>query len=336
MSTFGLADYLKRNPNNREDGSCALWDVNNSHYTPGFWVSLAALARSKGVKYDQIRFIDQQHKEYSDAIRLQHALGENDSYPHDRRNEGRYYSGLVLLENYESTDRATKDVNSCIRHLCQGLEVDQFVLALCETVGDLHDNIWSHGMSTGFSMAQRWKKPQSCNDFLFEFALADCGLGFLREMRRVGLEVANDGEAIEWCIQRGNSSKLVNKKTDSWAQSLPADMIGNPIKGIGKIKDPDNHHQGLGLAKLISLVSDYRGELWLSSGDAIFVINFNGERSFLPQPSFSWPGVAIACRFDTSLVRPTLKVEELDDVTNMLIDYLGGDDENDTGMSSRD
>lgn len=324
MGAFGLVDYLKRDPRIRSDNHCALWDVNDSHYTPGFWVSFAALARAKGVKYDQIRFADQGHQEYSEAIGLQSALGEADSYRYDRRNEGLNYSSLVLLENAESTDRATKDVNGCIRNLCKNLGVDQFVKELCEVVGDLHDNVWSHGKSTGFSMAQRWKKPRSNNENLFEFGLADCGLGFLRELRRVGLNVASDGDAIEWCIQKGNSSKLVKVVEDSWAQSLPTDLIGNPILGIGKIKETDNHHQGLGLAKLISLVTSHRGEMWLSTGEAVFSIDPNGHRSLLP-PSFSWPGVSIACRFDTSLVRPTLKVEEVDDVTSMLIDLLGGE-----------
>jgi hypothetical protein len=151
--------------------------VGNGFYSPGFWVCLAAHARAKGIKYEDIRFCAESRRGYSEAIKLPFALNKVDIYEYQRYNEGRHYNGLVLLESEESTDSATHAVNSCIRNWCAGLEVGAFVRNLCEVVGDLHDNVWSHGKSTGFSMAPKWRKPRTENDYCFEFGLADCGIG---------------------------------------------------------------------------------------------------------------------------------------------------------------
>lgn len=322
MSTIGLADYLQRNSLAQKDGTCALWRVYDSFYTPGFWVALASLARSKAIKFDQIAFVNGSRKGYSEAIGLPSALGDADRYPFERHNKGKKYSPLVLLESAEATDQATNVVNSCIRTICEGLEVDKFAGDLCEVVGDLHDNVWSHGKSTGFSMAQCWKKPYCENEYMFEFALADCGLGFLRELRRVGLTMQDDASAINWCIEKGHSSKLVRQvKEDDWEQRLPPDVMGNPMPGIGYVKESDNHHQGLGLAKLMSLVEGYHGELWIATGNAIFTLTADGIRG-LQAPNFPWEGVSIACRFDTSAIRLSQKTEEADSATDMLIELL--------------
>lgn len=331
MAAIGLVDYLNRDAVAKADGSCDLWRLySSSHYAPGFFVSMAALARMNGKKYSDMNIEHPTHRGYTQAIGLPAALGESDAYPYERRNEGLNYSRLVLLESLEATDKATRDVNGCIRTLCHGLGVDRFVRDLCEVVGDLHDNVWSHGKSTGFSMAQRWKKPNSNNEFLFEFSLADCGIGFLRELRRVGLNIPDHQSAIEWCLLRGNSSKLVRvHDDDDWGQRLPPDMMGNPMPGLGRVKESDNHHQGLGLAKLVDLVTAYRGDLWLCSGTAILSIGSNGLRSY-SGPKFEWQGVTMACRFDTSVIRCHQNAEELDEITAGLIELLGAENGRDS------
>ncbi|MDO9316599.1 MAG: hypothetical protein Q7V56_00160 [Gammaproteobacteria bacterium] len=68
-------------------------------------------------------------------------------------------------------------------------------------VGELHDNVWSHGKSTGFSMAQKFKVPYE-EDYFIEFALADMGLGLRGEMIRAGKEVSSHEAAIEWCLKK--------------------------------------------------------------------------------------------------------------------------------------
>ena len=175
MNQFGLSDYLSLNPTVAPDGSCKLYEVGPNFYTPGFWVAIASLLKSKSIAHEAVRFLSSETRQYSKAIMLPVALGADDSYPHIRGNEGRNYSGLVLLEDRDATDRATQAINDCIRAQCKGLGLENFVRELCSVVGDLHDNVWSHGKSTGFSMFQRWKKPYSTEDILFEFSLADCG-----------------------------------------------------------------------------------------------------------------------------------------------------------------
>lgn len=321
--SFGLYDYLTMNPLSHVDGSNRLLRVGNYFYAPGFWVALAAYSRANKVPLDGITFFSEAQRSYASAIKLPVALGGEDKYPYERSGEGKTYSGLVLLDSKDVTDNATSQINNCIRTQCQDLNVDGFVKELCEVVGDLHDNVWSHGKETGFSMFQKWGQGPS-SDVEFEFALADCGLGFLRELKRVGFSgVSNSSEAIAWCIEEGNSSKLLNEKTDEFSQRLPEDMMGNPMPGLGVIRDTENHHQGLGLAKLIKLVSKYKGTLCLATGDAIFTLSRNGDKLFRA-PTFDWSGVSISCRFSTSSLHPADEEVSDDDIVDELLSYLGG------------
>ena len=313
---FGLSDFLMRHES-------VLWQTfRGSYYTPGYFVALAALARQEGRRYEDLE-VDASHEGYCSAIRLPCALGSDDTYPFARPAAGQNYAPLVLLENADATDRATADVNGCIRNLCSDLRIPEFIGALCSVVGDLHDNVWSHGMSTGFSQAQRWRHEpwNHQGEYCLEFALADCGYGFQRELERVGLRQATDGAAIEWCIQPGNSTKLP-KATDGWEQRLPQDMMGNPMPGVGRIQQKENNHQGLGLAKLVSLVEHFKGELWLASGNSLLQVGSNGQRQFLcfERP---WPGVCIACRFNTVAIKQAQVPATEDDITHALIELLG-------------
>jgi hypothetical protein len=210
-----------------------------------------------GVPTAAIEFPSGNVRDYATAIGLNAALDGEDRYTFERKNEGTNYSGLVLLATPEETDRATSQINGCIRALFPEPENLHFVRTLCEVVGDLHDNVWSHGKATGFSMAQKWRNPHARDAYHLEFALADCGYGFRRELLRVGLtaEAASDRSAIEWCLVKGHSSKNL-KCVDEWAQTLPPDIMGNPIPGVGKARESDNHHQGLGLAKLVGVSGD--------------------------------------------------------------------------------
>jgi hypothetical protein len=316
----GLMSYLA---GAKDAGDGVIKTIPAGYYTPGYWTVLAASARAAGVTFDRLTFAGEQNAGYAEALRLPAALGQRDDYRYERYNEGRNYSGLVLLEDAERTNAATASVNGCIRHIFAGAKLDRFVQDLQEVVGDLHDNVWSHGKSTGFSMAQKWKNAVTGEDY-FEFALADRGLGFLREVRRVGMtDITTDAQAIEWCIQKGNSSKKV-KRIDDFAQYLPPDMMGNPMPGIGSIRESENHHMGLGLAKLVALVDRYKGSLWLASGAGMLRTLDGADRKIVDAASFC-QGVAIAARFDTGVIRAQLADEPAEDeITNNLMTLLGG------------
>jgi hypothetical protein len=179
-------------------------------------------------------------------------------------------------------------------------------------------------------MAQTWRNSRQENSDWFEFSLADCGMGFLKETRRAGIPGMNsDADAIGWCIQKGNTSKKT-KVRDEFAQSLPPDMMGNPMPGFAAIRESDNHHMGLGLAKLVTLVEKYRGRLWLASGASLLYKQPHGGQVIRAAPS-PCKGVALAVRFDTRVIREKLAAEQMaveqttDETTANLITLLGGE-----------
>jgi len=274
--------------------------VPDDFLSPGFWVLLSAFTRQKKIPQANLQ-MPEAKTGYASAIGLPRALWGTDDYPYERRDEGRDYSSLEHLDRVEAVDGATSRINSCIRHFIGEDFPPQFIDALCDVVGDLHDNVWSHGEASGFSMSQKWKVPHVKNDSYLEFALADVGKGFLRELHRVGIKISSAQDAIEWCVQEGTSTKK-ERPGDDWVQTVPADVINNPLKGIGKIKTSDNHHLGLGLFKLTRLVETFRGRLWLATGNAVLVMAPNGKKSYI-RPSYPWQGVAITCRFRSSRIK---------------------------------
>jgi len=294
----GLYELLNRQVAVSGHGRDGFFDMPNSHASPGFWTTYTARARQRHLSLDDLA-IRGDALEYAKAIAVEHALGLVDTYPYSRKRAGANYSPLVLLESREQTDGAASEINRCIRRLFGEPQHEEFVSTICELVGDLLDNVWAHGKATGFSMAQKWRDPP--DGFLFEFAVADCGLGFLRELQRVGIsDIPDDGAAIEWCIQPGNSTKK-REVEDPWEQRLPPDMMGNPMGRHARVVETDNHHMGLGLAKLISAVERFHGWCWLASGSAMLYISPDGQRTY-ETTHIPWQGVAIACRFDSNRV----------------------------------
>ena len=282
--------------------------ISGDFSTPGFWVILTAYAKLKHIEKGRISFENAKLESYASAIGLSKTLWNSDDFPYNRRNEGLNYSSLECLDRPESTDKATSCINNCVRKMFLSVDVsDSFVAQMCDVIGDVHDNVWSHGMASGFSVAQKWPTYKD-DDYYFEFALADAGIGLLGEINRCGLkDIANNHrEAIEWCIQEGNSTKKPGPE-DDWAQTMPADLINNPLRGIEKTNfSSGSHHQGLGLSKLVRLVEAAGGQLWLASGDCALERTSNGQHSYRTLAS-SWSGVALACRFRWSVIQKNFK-----------------------------
>lgn len=290
-------------------------------YPPAFWATLSAFAFSNAIPKENLA-LAQDLVGYASAIGLSRALWGDDDYMFERVNEGRNYSSLEHLSGPEATDVATSRVNSCIRRFMADDVPDRFITRLAGVVGDLHDNVWSHGKASGFSLAQKWKVPRE-EDHYLEFALADHGLGFLGELRRVGREVESAEEAIEWCIEEGHSTKKSPPGPD-WTQSVPGDLWDNPLRGVEKTKSTDNHHMGLGLFHLTELVETFSGELWLATADKIFLLTSTGKRLYITL-GYPWQGVALACRFRLSRVRSAVSSgSDVDPDLQDLMEKLGG------------
>lgn len=325
---YGLPELVQRFVRLGPEGIDGFFSpVAESYCSPGYWVAMAARGRSRGARLDDLQ-LSGSKLGYAKAIQIESALGTADTYPYDRRNVGANYSPLVVLSDVEETNHANASINGCIRNLFPSAELKPFVVALCDVVGDMHDNVWSHGDSTGISMAQKWDKPHSRDGAVcLEFALADCGYGFLDELKRSGIAtkegIAGHQAAIRWCIQKGHSSK--KRDDDGWTQRLPEDVMGNPLGPIARVKSKENNHLGLGLYKLTELVKAFSGELWLVSGDAMLHLNAaKGETySSIPCP---WKGVALACQFTTdSVLKQAKRLESSpDELDRLLGEVLGG------------
>jgi len=290
----------------------------NGFCTPGYWVIVATMARLRGYNASNISFQNRSQEDYAKALALHENLDSSNLYEYTRVNEGKNYSLLTQLAGPHDIDRATSSINSCIRTVCSQSNESKGLRDLYSVVGELHDNIWSHGMKLGFSMAQIY------NGWI-EFSLADFGLGFRQEMTRVGLEVESHSDAISWCMQEGNSTKMTTASESQWDQKVPDDMMGgSPYGSSVKTFDTENNHQGLGLFKLKELIKNYNGHLVVSSGDSLYTFNNTQQEKFttLDNP---WQGVAISCKFKLSKLNRVDATQETSAISD-LMSLFGGEE----------
>ncbi len=285
-------------------------------YQPGFLTVLAAWAARNRVCPSQIE-IPSQNRGYLQAVGFGPALGGPDSYAYDRRNAGKNYSVITPLRDEAAVDMATSSVNGCIRELLKRNAPDPFTELLCKVVGELHDNVWSHGMAPGFSHAQRYHRK---NGYMLEISISDGGIGLAGEMRRVGRSFGDDQDAIIWCMKKGNTTK--GRIVDDWAQSLPSDAIGSPYgpRVSTRTAGADNHHQGLGLHHLSELVRNFRGELIFATGNCALQISPRG--SVFSTLHLPWNGVALCCRFDSSALTSRSSRLSIDSETRGILERL--------------
>lgn len=294
---------------------------------PGYLVILAAYINHHRLE-ERNCFLP--HDDYLQAVGLHAALWGREDV-RQRRNVGKNYSLVTALKSVEAVDIATSSINSCIRRLAfpDGGPYPEGLTNLMHVVGELHDNVWSHGRSTGFSFAQKSAVPKTKKtEHYLEFALADCGLGFLAELKRAGIKgIETHQDAIEWCIEQGNSSKH-SDNIDEWAQMLPGDNIGGNTFGAGvAVREESNNHQGLGLAHLMQLVKSYNGQLILASGDVC--LQANGQVVSYQKLKSPWQGVAVSCKFKISDLALEKSDDSADDELADIMRLLGGIDEND-------
>ncbi|WP_050937911.1 hypothetical protein [Vibrio harveyi] len=323
----GLSEALREIPDDYEHEYNAYY-LAKDFYFPGFLSTLAAYLKDK--KTPERNFdCDPEIAGYLRTLGLNHILW-NCPEP-VRVKDGVTYTPITQLCSAEATDDVTASINGCLRHFTDNVEGQSpdGLVQLNHVVGELHDNVWSHGQSTGFSMAQKTAVPgTNRTDFYLEFAIADKGLGFLEEMRRSGKAQLNniecDKDALLWCLEEGNSTKHADD-SDPWAQQLPPEHIGNSPYGHGIGSDYTvNHHQGLGLAHLVGLIEQFQGNLTIASGTCLLNINEDGERTQETLPT-SWKGVAISCKFKLSLLCEEIN-DTVDEQLLALMEQLRGDD----------
>lgn len=276
------------------------------HYSPGYICALAAYVDKHQILEKDFD-TDSDKMGYLKTIGFHESLWQTYQNPY-RTNCGRNYSPLIPLKDMSDVNTATTTINGCIRSLLGNNNPTNGISLLFNVVGELNDNVWSHGKSTGYSMAQKTFVPNTNKtDSYIEFALADRGMGFLAELNRIKSKIDSHSEAIAWCIKEGNSTKH-SDNIDTWTQRLPDDHIGNdPMCGFGG-EVPENHHQGLGLAHLIKLIKQYNGQLHLCTGNSLYKVYENGFEEY-KTIKYNWQGVAISCRFKLSSLLRNIDVE---------------------------
>lgn len=294
--------------------------LEKAFYTPSYIIPLVAFLNRNRIDLNKFGVDPQYNKSYFQTIGLYKQLWGVDDHI-KRNNCGRNYSPIVRLDSVEHVDQATTEIGSCIQNMLDH-SGSSGLSKLLNVIGEVHDNVWSHGKSTGFSMAQIYIDPDLQQKFI-EFTLADEGLGFLREMKRAGKDIASHKDAIDWCIQEGNSTKHANDE-NSWLQRVPMDLLGdNPMGEFGGDVE-DNHHQGLGLFHLIELVQSFNGELYLVSGDT--ALHIKNNQKFYLSLNCEWRGVIISCRFDKTELLSSVNSKPVDDKNiRNIINRLRGD-----------
>lgn len=288
--------------------------------TPGYWVTLASSLydyKPKKISYNLLNLTDRQYG-YLDTIGFLEEIFDIQQ-KNININSGKNYTKLIILKDSYSTEESNKEIRNCLLHQLGFIsndnnmnEIHPHIHDFMNVIGELHDNVWAHGEKTGFSLCQKWTSFTDKEPYI-EFALADSGRGFLNELQRVGIAVNTHQEAIDWCIQKGNTSKKT-KEDDGWTQSVPDDILGgNPMTGVSiKYQSDFRNHQGLGLAKLLELIQKFKGTLVIISGNAILRV-VGTEKLYSTNHMASWDGVAISIKININNLKNFKEEEELEE-----------------------
>lgn len=286
--------------------------------TPGYWVTLSSSLydyKPQEISYDLLNLTEKQVG-YLDTIGfLEEFFGIKQT--NININSGKNYTKLIILKDSYSTEESNREIRNCLLHQLEISnknmnDIHPHIHDFMNIIGELHDNVWAHGEKTGFSLCQKWTSYSDKNPYI-EFALADSGKGFLNELKRVGINVNTHEEAIDWCIQKGNTSKKP-KEDDGWAQCLPDDIVGgNPMTGVNtKYQSNFRNHQGLGLAKLLELIQKFEGTLVIISGNAILTM-VGKDKSYSINNTAPWNGVAISVKININNLKNFKEEEELEE-----------------------
>lgn len=248
--------------------------------------AVAALTAAGAIFNHNLRSvrIDDSCQSYADSVGLSDAIrGEQPNYRLGSQC-GVSYSPLVKLWDHNQVEAS----NTLIANVLYNQLADNPLVApIVKIIGELHDNVPSHANGAGFSAAQVYRQAST----KIEFAIADCGCGMLRNVRRVIPEVTTHAAAIDWCLVKGNTTAPVRSE---WAQRA-VDAWDSPLE-VDTFTDL-NHHMGWGLWKLTQLIAAAQAKMWIWSGSATLLIDESGRRT-AGATDIDWQGVAIELEFD--------------------------------------
>ncbi len=284
--------------------------INNiKNWKPCNIAIISTFLKSNNIKHDDFKMLVSRNT-YLENIGFYEALWD---IPRTHRQTGECAacSPLTLFDPCGGLDQATETINSYLKN-----NINDYKLlgSLTNVVGELHDNVCSHGKTFGFSMAQ-------VREDAAEFCIADLGGGFLKVLNKAGVPGINsDSDAIKWCLRRNNTSTSYEPQEDPWVQSLPSDFSGvNPMGRYASYSSGDNH-MGVGLAELFDLHSEYDGSvLNIASGET--AVEFRNGRETNTRRGIDWKGVAIDLVLPLSLHLPEDQKQHFmlsDDISEIL------------------
>ena len=129
-------------------------------FAPADIVLLSAVVEKYHYEKDFISSIESDAESYLRTIGVYEKLwGMTDNW--QRPNKGYRYATLAKLEDPYAVNAANDQLKSCINSNLPHDIPPASRTALNHVIGELHDNVWSHGKSTGFSMAQYYDKKKT-------------------------------------------------------------------------------------------------------------------------------------------------------------------------------
>lgn len=257
----------------RSVGGARRGPVSVDWVSPAVSVCLAA-ERARGTPLS-VSFVGEAGR-YASHIGLADALSGTELIHTQGYLHGKTYSPLEWLRTHAEIHRCNTTIGTLLSHQVPDTALRR---ALNKIVGELHDNVASHSRGKGFCAAQVYADR-------IEYAIADSGCGFLRNVRSADSAVQADLAAIRWAFVRGNTSA-----------PGPGPSPFGPQKGLGAPEvgldaDDDDAHAGWGLDELRQMIDHTNGRMWVASGAAGCTYSEGSWQAF-DLSSVPWPGVFI-------------------------------------------
>ena len=223
--------------------------------SPSVSTSLASFATTVELDQGLLNFTPQA-RDYAETNGLRRAIQKQQLGTAISGLQGQTYSPLIQLFNDSTVNKANQIINDVL-HANLAKKYSQFTNELCKVVGELHDNVSSHSNGVGFSCAQVYNKNE--DNSRVELSVADNGRGMQKQVSSFLNKEIEAVESIDWCIQQGNTTW---KELGHFAQKDEEFPTQNGYPEGVQTFSSRNHHLGIGLHRLKSLVELCRGNLW--------------------------------------------------------------------------
>lgn len=236
-------------------------------------LAVKRMQRSDKVPLRDLVSFDSQCVNYARVVGLMDCLDGNEPSPAGPL-AGTTYSPLTTLVVHADVDRC----NATVCGVFEGqIDSPRLVKRFSKVVGELHDNVASHACGRGYSASQVYRNKALC------FAIADGGCGLRENAMRADPSISTDEGAVRWALQKGTTSA---GRSLSGRRRRRADA-----QDFDDCYEHANHHQGLGLFELKSLVEETNGQLWLQSGTCEYRLAPGEEKYSISRSR--WAGLII-------------------------------------------